>query len=67
MTLGAATILLFGVAVILASVLIFGDRDSRTTPLAVPPSTTTESPSTTPNATDDRRVHHHERGAPWRA
>ncbi len=55
-TLGAATILLFGVAVILASVLIFGDRDSRTTPLAVPPSTTTESPSTTPNATTTTAV-----------
>jgi serine/threonine protein kinase len=58
--LTAATVALFGVAAVLASVLIFGDRDSSTSPqssLAAPPpvtttetvtpSTTTDSPTTT--------------------
>ena len=49
--LAAATVALFGVAAVLASVLIFGDRDSSTSAqsslAAPPPVTTIESPTTT--------------------
>ena len=54
--LAAATVLLFAVAVVLASVLIFGDRDSGTKPqtnLAVPPSASTTTEYVTPSATTD--------------
>ena len=53
----AATVVLFGVAAVLASVLVFGDRDSSTSPqsslAAPPPSTTTESPTTTSTTPSD--------------
>ena len=52
--LAVATVLLFAVAVVLASLLIFSGRDSGTTPqtpLAVPPSASTTTETVTPSTT----------------
>ena len=53
--LAAATVLLFAVAVVLASVLVFGGRDTGAAPqtrLAVPPSASTTTETATPSTTD---------------
>jgi serine/threonine protein kinase len=52
--LAAVTVLLFGLAVVLASLLIFGGRDTGTspqTPLAAPPSPSTTTETVTPSST----------------
>ena len=51
--LAAATVALFGVAAVLASVLVFGDRDSPSAQrtMAVPPSASTTTETVTPSTT----------------